>query len=390
MAAEQRRPLYRELEALRGHPVIAYVTSARAGAAGSIAGVSVAELLLQLDQLPSSTKELDLLLVSNGGDPTVAWRIVSLIRERVSRFSVLIPQAAFSAATLIALGADEIVMHPHGNLGPTDPQITHRKPPSKDGAGQAVGFGAEDLAAFLRFAKDNVGLTDQKQLLSVFNHFCEEVGSVAIGVAARSTQLTVSMGEKLLQLHMRADADKAKARAISEKLTRDFFHHGYPVSRSEAAVIGLPIADRNHAVERLMWAIWSSMSEELKLREPVNDMGMIFANPNAAPLFGSLPHFVVPAPNGGQAVAAQPPIIEVPPTEFELTHALMESARLATSFVTNGLLFASRLPDQNYRLSKIIKQQGWITANMVAEPRIAPIVPRVTRSVRRSVAKGAK
>ena len=99
--------------------VIAYVTSSRQGSQAGIAGDIVPELLMQLDALPAGTKELDLLLVSNGGDPTVAWRVVSLIRERVAKLSVLIPQAAFSAATLIALGADEIVMHPHGNLGPT-------------------------------------------------------------------------------------------------------------------------------------------------------------------------------------------------------------------------------------------------------------------------------
>jgi ClpP class serine protease len=110
--------------------------------------------------MPENATELDLYLVSNGGDGTVAWRIVSLIRERVRKFSVLVPQAAFSAATLIALGADEIVMHPYGNLGPTDPQIHNRN--------KNVQFGAQDLAAFLTFARDEVGLTDQAPLLELF------------------------------------------------------------------------------------------------------------------------------------------------------------------------------------------------------------------------------
>jgi ClpP class serine protease len=43
---------------------------------------------------------------------------MSLLREKVKDVAILIPQAAFSAATLMALGADEIVMHPCGNLGP--------------------------------------------------------------------------------------------------------------------------------------------------------------------------------------------------------------------------------------------------------------------------------
>jgi hypothetical protein len=260
MGLQKRIELFRQLEEVRGRALITYVTSSRTNAGGGIAADVVAELMSQLEALPSSEKSVDLLLVSNGGDPTVAWRIVSLIRERVTSFSVLVPQAAYSAATLIALGADEIIMHPHGNLGPTDVQI--RAP--KAGTSERTPFGSEDLAAFLKFAKE-VGLTDQQQLLSVFNHFCEEVGSVAVGIAARGAQLGVTMGEKLLQLHMRADGDKARARAISEKLTRDFFHHGYPLSRSEAKSIGLTIGERDKSVEKLMWEIWSDYSEELQL-----------------------------------------------------------------------------------------------------------------------------
>jgi ClpP class serine protease len=109
---EHRLELYKKLERIRERPLIVYVTSARGGAPGQIAGDSVTELLLQLDGLPRSSSSVDLLVVSNGGDPTVAWRFVSLIRERVKHLSVLVPQAAFSAATLIALGANEIVMHP--------------------------------------------------------------------------------------------------------------------------------------------------------------------------------------------------------------------------------------------------------------------------------------
>jgi len=120
--------------------------------------------------------------------------IVSLIREQVGRFTVLVPQAAYSAATFIALGANEIVMHPHGNLGPTDPQIVAPKRTKPDGTGDAITFGSEDLGAFLRFAKEEVGLSDQSHLSAVFEKFCSEVGAVPIGVAARSSQLSITMG----------------------------------------------------------------------------------------------------------------------------------------------------------------------------------------------------
>jgi hypothetical protein len=372
---QERVALYRQLEAHRGRPLIAYVTSTRGNSAGLIASDAVAELLLQVEALPAGTEQLDFLIVSNGGDPTVAWRIVSLLRERVKKLSVLVPQAAYSAATLIALGADEIVMHPNGNLGPTDPQITAPKRGNKEGQNEAIPFGSEDLSGFLRFAREEVGLSDQTQLLSVFNHFCEEVGSVAVGVAARAAMLMVSMGEKLLKLHMTTDVGKQKAKSISQALTRDFFHHGYAVSRSEAKGIGLPIAASNETTERLMWDIWRSISEELRLREPFNALGVLSAAPTSAPLFGPVPQIALPAnlpPQAQQAALqqalAQVPVLQIPPVDFENVHAVMESARLATRFVTRGQVFGSRQPDLQIKLSAVTKHQSWITVPLGGPP----------------------
>lgn len=358
MTIEHRVKLYRQLESLRGRPVITYITSPRQGAQGNIASDSVNELMYQLDALPSSAKELDFVLVSNGGDPTVAWRLVSLIRERVKKFTVLVPQAAYSAATLVALGADEILMHPHGNLGPTDPQISQRR--AKDPNAPTTGFGSEDLSAFLKFAREEVKLTDQDGLVKVFNAFCEEVGAVAIGVAARSAQLSVNMGEKLLKLHMRADGDNAKARTISEKLTRDFFHHGYPVSRTEAKQIGLPIAENNAPVEKIIWDIWLDVTEDLCLRSVAADTEFILNNPACAPLFGPVPHIFAPmAEKHGNATAIPNQVIMAPPAPFTRTFAIMESDRIASRFVINGQLFGARMPDLNLRLSKVVEYQGW-------------------------------
>jgi hypothetical protein len=368
MALSERLHLYRQVEAVRGRPLICYVTSSRQGSNGQIASDTVPELLLQLQALPPEASELDFLLVSNGGDPTVAWRVVSLIRERTKKFSVLVPQAAYSAATLIALGADEIVMHPHGNLGPTDPQIHSPRKGQKDSAADSVPFGSEDLAAFLRFAREEVGLGDQAEMLAVFQRFCDDVGPVGIGVAARSAQLTVNMGEKLLQLHMPGETNKPKARAISEKLTRDFFHHGYPVSRTEAKEIGLKIAASDQALEALMWRIWEDISIELRLREPFNPLGLLRADAACDALFAPVPQVQLPG-NLPAAVAQQAlnqalqqvGVVQVPPTPFENVHALMESARANSRFVSRGLVFGSRLPDQQFRVSTVTERQSWIT-----------------------------
>ncbi len=367
MGLDVRVNLYKELEKHRGNPLIVYITSDRRNAEGSISGDAVGELLDQIQKLPSNTETIDLLLVSQGGDPTVAWRIVSLIREQVKTLNVLVPQAAYSAATLIALGADEIVMHPHGNLGPTDPQITG---PAQDGSGP-IRFGSEDLGAFLKFAKDEVGLTDQGYMQEAFSMFCRQVGAVPIGVAARSLQLSISMGEKLLKLHMTDDSQQKEARAIAEKLTKDFFHHGYPVNRTEAKQIGLNISSRDKKVESLMWKIWCDISQELNLRRPFLEIEVLKNDPNCADLFSAIPHANIPAnappqvaQQVGAQVTAQIAVNQIPSSKFETIHALMESSRIASRFVTAGMVFGSRTPDMKFNISKLHTSQAWESVNL--------------------------
>ena len=358
MALPERLQIYQEIQAKRGNPLIVYVTSMRRNSEAQIARDVISELLAQLELLPDGTKSLDFFLGSYGGDGTVAWRIVSLIRERVQKLTVMVPQAAFSAATLIALGADEIMMHPHGNLGPTDPQITNRA--------KNVQFGSEDLAAFLKFARDEVGLTDQMPLLELFKQFSAEVGFVGIGVAARSAQLTQTMGEKLLRLHMKSESQMQKAKLISEALNTKFFHHGYPVSRSEAKEIGLPVASSNPEIEALMWRVWLDIEDELNFRQPFSPLRVLKENPACGALFAP----VVP----GAAGAA------VPGAPFSQIGAIMESDRKSTRAIVEGEIFAMRQPDLNLKLSVVTHREGWIDIPL----------PVLKAEKRKAKAKGSK
>ncbi|HRE84549.1 MAG TPA: hypothetical protein PLN52_26135 [Opitutaceae bacterium] len=361
MSLLSRVQLFHEIENYRKRPLIVYVTSMRRNLAGEIARDVVSEILSQLEALPKNTKELDFFLASYGGDGTVAWRIVSLIRERVETFSVLIPQAAFSAATLIALGADEIVMHPNGNLGPTDPQITNQ---SKN-----VRFGAEDLAAYLKFARDEVGLTDQAPMLELFKQFSAEVGFVGVGVAARGSQMSQTMGEKLLRLHMKSESQSQKAKLISDALNKKFFHHGYPVSRSEAKEIGLPIAEADPTLDSKIWRLWLDIEEELKFREPFSPAKLLKEDHRCAGLFSN------PLPTTPPAAYT---------TEFEHVAGVVESCRKASRSVTSGDINATRGPDMGLKVSMLSFKDGWISVDVpTVESAPQPTEKKTNRQNRR-------
>jgi Serine dehydrogenase proteinase len=66
---------------------------------------------------------LHMMLASPGGDGETAIRILRAIEWRFSSLTVIVPDMAKSAATLICLGANEILLGPNSDLGPVDPQF---------------------------------------------------------------------------------------------------------------------------------------------------------------------------------------------------------------------------------------------------------------------------
>lgn len=68
---------------------------------------------------------IDLLLHTGGGDANVAEKLITMVRKKVGTkiLRVIVPDFAKSAGTLMALGADSIVMSDQSELGPIDPQI---------------------------------------------------------------------------------------------------------------------------------------------------------------------------------------------------------------------------------------------------------------------------
>jgi hypothetical protein len=71
--------------------------------------------------------QINLLLQSPGGDATIVEKMIDMCRAHLSgshpRFRVIVPNIAKSAATVMALGADSIVMGYCSELGPIDPQV---------------------------------------------------------------------------------------------------------------------------------------------------------------------------------------------------------------------------------------------------------------------------
>jgi hypothetical protein len=364
MPYKERVELYKQIEASRKRPLVAYVTSGRQGAAAQMAGDVIQEFARQILAIPKEKKRVDILIVSHGGDPTVAWRVISMFRERFEKIGALLPYSANSAATLLALGVDEIVMHPFSNLGPVDPQLTHIRPrPGDDSKPDVIKFGFEDLTNYFNFVRENVGISDQAELQRAFELVCGDAGAISIGVAKRSSQLSLSMGEKLLSLHM---DDSNEARAIAESLNKSFYHHGYPVGRKEAEQIGLPIVKPDDNLESLLWLVWQDIMEEMQYFEPFNPAEIVLSDKNIADLLSPVTQVQLPANLPPQALQAvykniiqQIQLVSVEPVDYELFQATLESIRCKSEFRTKIKINAIRRPDMMIATNITAVSQKW-------------------------------
>lgn len=273
MAKAERVELIEQLQTARGGThLISYITSTRPGLEVSMAmdAPRVIYEHLRVITKPKAEVAIDLFIHSNGGDNTVPWRLVTLLREYTDKLSVLVPHRAFSAATLTALGADSIVMHPMGMLGPTDPTVTNPfNPTNPSNPDELIGISVEDVTAYIALIKDDVGIHHEDELIQAFNLLADKVHPLALGNVKRSLSQSRMMARKLLALHMDS-SDTHKIDEIVDSLTSKLFYHGHPINRREAMdhvglrTVEIPPPD----VEDLMWRLYLEYETEIKMEQP--------------------------------------------------------------------------------------------------------------------------
>ncbi|MGE3510577.1 MAG: hypothetical protein AB7N65_17025 [Vicinamibacterales bacterium] len=116
-----RQELIRKIQGITGATIIAYVS-------GPDALIERSDTVYFNDLLYGIpvNASIDLLLHTAGGDIDAAEKLMSILRLRVGvgQLRVIVPDFAKSAGTLMAIGADAIVMSDTSELGPIDPQVT--------------------------------------------------------------------------------------------------------------------------------------------------------------------------------------------------------------------------------------------------------------------------
>lgn len=266
--AQRRFDLISKLQKERGSGLLCYILSDRRGAAAQIAEDSVRPIFDHLRALGKRNK-IDLFLYSVGGLTDIPWRIVTMIREFTEEFNILLPYKGMSAATMIALGADEIVMGPKGELGPIDPQLSIER--GEGGTRVQEQISVETIMSYLRFLRERAGLTDQGALSGPLQALADKLTPQTLGEINRAHSHIRSVARKLLTARSKhSPPDEQRIQVIVDTLAEKTYQHGHAIGRQEAEEIGLKIVRPSAGAEDLMWELYEAYEDLCKMREPVD------------------------------------------------------------------------------------------------------------------------
>lgn len=276
---KKRVSLYKKIEKERKSRVLLYVTGDRQKLETQIHS-EVGDFFSDHLDTFNLPKKISLILYSRGGDTLSAWMIVNMIRLFCDEFEVIIPSKAHSAATLISLGADKIVMTKQATLGAIDPSVNTPLNPPVPGAphpSMRLPISVEAVAGYFELAKKMMGIKKEENLTSVFLKLTDQMHPVALGDVYRARTQIQMLAEKLLRSHMK---DNNVIKKIISVLCSESGSHDYTINRREAKNdLGLPIEKPSDKLYEVIRDVHISIRNELKLNEPFDPDVELGANP---------------------------------------------------------------------------------------------------------------
>jgi hypothetical protein len=278
-----KKTLIQQIENLRGSKVITYLTSDRQGPVSAKIAMDVIPVMSRQLRATGKTQNIDLFLYSAGGDTMVPWRLVSMVREYCDKFSVLVPYKAHSAATMISLGADEVVMSDLSELSPIDPSTANVfNPTDPHNPQNKIPISVEDVMAYFDLAKNKFGIKSDEELAKIFNKFVDanpQVHPLALGNVNRIHNLIRILAKRLLKSH-RMPMKEEEIDKVVDYFTEKLYSHQYFIGRKEAKEdLGLKtVTFADESLAKAMTDLFDEYKREMELEVLWNAENELGAN----------------------------------------------------------------------------------------------------------------
>ncbi len=190
------------------------------------------------------------MLFTFGGDGETAVRLVRSAQSRCKELTVIVPDIAKSAGTIMVLGAHHIIMGPTSDLGPIDPQF-ELKPGSL--------VSAKDIIAAVDDAAQRI--QNAPQTYPLYASLLSDVTAITVQQARSALERTADLMEEAL----RSNADRTDAqvsglmKTLKGPLVDSPKTHTAVFGAKAASDAGLPVTQLDSTTPqwKKIWRLWA-------------------------------------------------------------------------------------------------------------------------------------
>ncbi len=154
---------------------------------------------------PEPPDHLVALVDTDGGYLDVVKRIVDTLRHHYHVVSFVIPNAAYSAGTILVMSGDAIYMDYYSRLGPIDPQVQGENGDMVPALGYLRRY--EDLVKRSHSTDDPLSLAEIQLIISGFNQ-------AELYIYEQQRQFSVALLEEWLATYKFKDWTTTRTRAV--------------------------------------------------------------------------------------------------------------------------------------------------------------------------------
>ncbi|MGV3553098.1 SDH family Clp fold serine proteinase [Rhizobium sp.] len=205
-------------------------------------------------------------LVTPGGSPDAAYKMARYLQHRYDSYRVLIPGYCKSAGTLFAIGADEVIFTPYGELGPLDVQMAKTDQIAGLESGLNISEAFITLEARARETYQNVisdilsssgGIVSFQTashaaaeiVTSLYGPIFSRIDPEEVGSRSRAMRIGENYGERLA-----LKWDNLKNGALTF-LSQDYSSHGFVIDFTEASALFNRVRLANETEMKLVLAL---------------------------------------------------------------------------------------------------------------------------------------
>lgn len=239
---------------------------------------SVIDLCSQRSRKPN----VFLMLTTGGGDPHAAYRIARSLQQHYQRMIAYVPGYCKSAGTLLILGAHELVISPHAELGPIDLQVLRSDEVGERSSvltptdalrvlqEQAISTFVSAFGNFRAEAQLTTKLSAEMAanlVAGLYHDIFAQIDPIRLGELDRATRIAVEYGERLI-----AVSKNARDNTLV-KLVGGYPSHMFVIDQAETRDLFETVREP------------SELERQLAIREPISDDKtlVIFVNSERKP-----------------------------------------------------------------------------------------------------------